>query len=80
MFDNEFTALPYLKGSQEPPNWPHFLQHANERATYNQEQLSHDWLHPSSNVEDNKVGAGEITLLDTINITEDNNNQVGDGT
>ena len=33
VFDDEFTTVPYLKGPQEPQNWPHLLQHATEKAT-----------------------------------------------
>ena len=36
VFNDEFTTVPYLKESQEPPNWPHLLQHATKKAADDQ--------------------------------------------
>ena len=79
MFDVEFTTVPYVKGSQEPPNFSHLLQHTTEKATDNQEQLSRKFFYPSSNVEYDQVDSGESNLQGTSNIMEDTNNQVDTG-
>ena len=48
VFDDEFTTVPYLKGSIEPPNWPHLIKYVSENSTDDQENLSYEWLHPDS--------------------------------
>ena len=67
VFDDEFTTVPYLKGSTEPPNWLDLVKHATEKSTDDQEKLSYEWLHPDSDtaVENTSAvdGAGVGTVL-----------------
>ena len=48
IYDDEFTTVPYLSSAEPPPNWIHLCQHAVEHCSNEQEDLSYEWLHPTS--------------------------------
>ena len=48
VFDDEFSTVPYLSSTTEPPNWLTLLQHSCEKTTIDKALKSRAWLYPDS--------------------------------
>ena len=46
VFDIEFSTVPYLSGSDTPPNWSELVKHSSEHVIDNEEELATNWLYP----------------------------------
>ena len=57
VFDDDFSTVPYLLSTSEPPNWLALLRHSSERTTTDKQLKSREWLYPTPQQPDRTVSS-----------------------